>query len=114
MNRLHELSNEELTQWEMARFESGYEKYQRSHLNRYGTVDTMEELIDAKNILALVHDRAERTWLTDAKKWEVQIHVELLIKQLVFLQMALKGFDRVLPDEVCSDEKGCDRVWWSK
>lgn len=107
MIRLHELNRKQIMKWQVARQDAGTEKYGDDHLKRYGLVDVMEKLLDAKNILMKLHDR-----LLHDDEIENIDDIQALIKLINMDIEAIKEFDELLPDKVCTDEKGGDRIWW--
>ena len=112
MDRLHELSDEELQEWAEEKAKVGREKYGDTHLQRYNLVDVMEELIDAINILKLLEDRVEK---------QLNANIDIsefmnFIRAKNYIDSAAKyviDLDRQLGDELCTDEKGGERVWWA-
>jgi hypothetical protein len=108
--RLHKLTQEQIEAWRKRRAEVGREKYGDAHLQRYGMVDIMEELLDAKNILVLIDDRMARTgtWGSDisGRLFEVQVAIDLAIIK------AMQA-DKTMRDDQCTDEQGGERVWLS-
>lgn len=109
--RLYELTPDQIEAWRQARMKEGRRKYGDSHLRRYGLVDVMEELLDAKNILALIDDRLSKTgtWGSDisGRLAEVQMAIDLAIRQAM-------QTDRIMRDDQCTDEAGGHRIWWSE
>jgi len=103
LKRLHELTDEQVHEWRMARLEYGRQKYGDRHLKRYNLVDLMEELLDALNIVEFVNERAGHV--------PKMALIEKTIKDLI---LALPIVDKHIKDEHCTDEEGGERIWWSK
>lgn len=110
MKRIYRLTAQEVYEWGQSRLRHGQERYGDSHLQRYGLVDVMEELLDAANILHLTRDRLEQQGAWREKPvLDGFSRVRWLIAQTRNYVLML---DRHLTDEVCTDEKGGNRIWW--
>lgn len=112
--RLHELNQKQIEQWRLARQEVGRKRYGDKHLQRYGAVDIMEELLDVENILNLTYDRIRCGTLSMSD-------MELVIKELITfrthlwqLQSQLLKLDKCLEDDECTDEQGGIRIFWGE
>lgn len=112
--RLHELTPEQIEQWRKARLDAGKSRYGDAHLQRYGLVDVMEELLDANNILGLFMDRVREGMVTDTQRSDIAVRVYTAKIALGFVASLISGIDSVVPDELCTDESGGDRIWWSE
>lgn len=112
--RLHELTQKQFEQWRQARFDAGQSRYGDAHLQRYGLVDVMEELIDADNILALFVDRVREGMVTDTQRDEIAARLYTAKVVLGFLASLILSLDSVVPDDLCTDERGGERIWWSE
>lgn len=102
MKRLYQLTPEDIDAWRKARLEDGQRKYKDGHLQRYGMVDVLEELLDAANILWLSFERTQK-------------HLpayEALRDKLAESMDAAIVLDEKLDDDDCTDEKGGERIWW--
>src|SRR5690625_2662623 len=110
--RLHELTPEQIEEWRRRRAEVGRRKYGDAHLQRYGLVDVMEELLDAQNIVELLVNRILGT--DHAAAVNAQAGVLAIRSALWEMAYELQNLDKLLPDHVCSDEQGGERVWWSE
>ncbi|MGI6558581.1 MAG: hypothetical protein ACOX20_06410 [Limnochordia bacterium] len=107
MKRLHKTCWTDILDWQRARMEAGQAKYGDAHMERYGLVDIVEELLDALNILELAKER----WGTI-----VCPNDRSLQKLLYTLRLALRecvALAEMLPDGICTDEAGGKRIWWS-
>lgn len=113
MKRLRRVSHEDLKSWGNARLKAGRARYGNAHLRRYGVVDIMEELLDAQNIACLLWERARQGGLTVEQEDEIYDAIETLQVGLDRLSYVLYRLDRLLPDELCTDEQGGHRIWWS-
>jgi hypothetical protein len=110
MKRLGDLTIEEILAWLDERRRVGSEKYGDAHLQRYGLVDVVEKLIDAMVIAGLV---ARRCILAGAQN-AVEIN-ELLYKLSEGMAECLlkaRRIDKLLSDELCTDEQSGERIWW--
>lgn len=112
--RLHELTPEQIEQWRQARLEAGQSRYGDAHLQRYGLVDVMEELLDASNILTLFMDRVREGMVSDTQRAEIAMRVYTAKVSLGFVANLISGLDSIVPDELCTDERGGARIWWSE
>jgi len=110
--RLHHLTFSDFREWIQARKEEGQKRYGDAHLQRYGLVDVAEELQDSLIEMELVLDRL--------KKQGIKVQPELREMIVAFSGLvgmalsALLAIDKDLPDEVCTDERGGDRIWWGR
>ena len=111
MKRLHELSVDEILAWTDARARVGRERYKDAHLQRYGLVDVMEELLDAYNILDLFFDRLSRQ---DQMSVRIRVMRRCAVDFLGALMAGLQEMDKEIPESVCTDEQGGERIWWSE
>lgn len=109
--RLHELTLERIEEWRQARLEAGQRKYGDAHMQRYGLVDIMEEVLDIDNLLKLHFPRIEDVEdINGAVYWyisDIRYHLDEI-------KVNLLDLDVILPGEVCIDERGGHRVWWSE
>lgn len=112
--RLHELTPEQIEQWRQARLTAGLAKYGVAHMQRYGLVDVMEELLDANNILTLFMDRVREGMVPDTQRADIAIYVYTAKVWLGFVASLISGLDSIVPDELCTDERGGARIWWSE
>jgi len=112
LRRLYQLSDQELEEWQEARKAVGWEKYGEDSYRRYNLVDVMEELMDAEVILERFQERLvrDRYQLAPIDRRTLSTIIEN-IAEAKFLLMQL---DRVLPDHVCTDEAGGERIWWNE
>lgn len=115
MKRLHELSQEQLEEWITKRRRMGAKKYGDAHKKRYTLLDEMEEVLDLEDIhqkggsdrilnYALEQDQLKKRYIMSAYDKVRQKADEL--KEAIFV------LDRMLPDEVCTDERGGERIGW--
>lgn len=111
MKRLHELTREQLEAWRRERARVGREKYGDAHLNRYGLVDVMEELLDALNIMDLTDCRVGPFGVETSTYYTEMVRLEAALRKAI---AAAQAADRALPDIECTDEQGGDRIWWSE
>lgn len=107
MKRLKDVYWSDLIKWQKERLEAGQVKYKDAHLQRYGLVDVVEEILDALNILELMKERLS----PDAKMIE-QIDWEIR-RRLHQVLLGCQRIDGLIADEFCTDEKGGKRIWWS-
>lgn len=110
--RLYELNQKQIGQWRLARRDVGRKRYGDKHLQRYGAVDIMEELLDAENILNLLFDRVKRSEINPADMELVLLNIIEFGTNLTKLQDGLLRLDRCLSDNVCTDDQGGTRIWW--
>lgn len=112
LRRLHHLKSSDFREWIQARKEAGQKRYGDAHLKRYGLVDVAEELQDSLIEMELVLDRLKKQGI------EIQPEMKEMIAAfsgLVGMALsALLAIDEKLPDEVCTDECGGDRIWWGR
>lgn len=110
MRRFHQLSPDDWEKWRRARDEHGRRKYGSAHLDRYNVVDIAEELLDAHTITDRLMDRVAR------QGEEAAVRVAFLVASFRACVDAcmrlLREIDRILPDEVCTDGQGGQRIWW--
>lgn len=109
--RLHKLTPEQIEAWRECRAQVGRNKYGDKHLQRNGPADIMEELLDSENILELMVSRVIQQCGELTHRQQVQINA--LAKALTDAKTALVELDKYLPDKVCTDEQGGERVWLS-
>src|SRR5690625_2637571 len=105
--RLHELAPAQIEEWRQARMDAGRAQYGDAHMRRYGLVDVMEELLDAINIIDLAAERMAAEPECASSVRSLRLSVQLLIA-------AVRDTDKVLPDRLCSEAQGVERVWWSE
>ncbi len=110
--RLHELTNEQIEEWRQARMKIGEKRYEDTHLGRYNLVDVMEEILDALNILVRLSNRCfkQNRFLPQKAVSELYSLTNMLDFTIQNVQMA----DKEIPDELCTDEEGGERVWWNE
>lgn len=117
--RLYEITEHELEKWRIKRMSVGQEKYKNHHLQRYGLVDVMEELLDAQNILYLITDRLWTTRDPDSQT-ELDLCVKLeqeiwkINDEIANLRDKLVALDKLFPEKFCTDEMGERRIWWDQ
>lgn len=110
MKRLHELDCNDLYEWRAARQKVGADKYKDKHLRRYGLVDVMEEILDAKNILQLALDRQiQQGCYFGTRSLD---YFYRILERLTDIKRLLIEYDELFPDNLCTDEEGGDRIWW--
>lgn len=114
MQRLCEMSREQIDEWRDSRQSAGCKKYADKHLQRYGAVDIMEELLDAENILNLLYDRVRRAEISPAYLEVVLLNIIKFGTNLTKIQDELLNLDECLDDNVCTDEQGGNRIWWGE
>lgn len=117
MMRLHQLTSEQIDQWRQARLEAGQAQYSDAHLNRYGLVDIMEEVLDAVNILGLWAERLNKAGFSGKDVTNPDNFVGLLeniIRGIEDVGNWVIELDEYLPDDLCTDERGGNRIWWSE
>ena len=114
MKRLCDLPREQLIPWRRARLTAGQDRYGDAHLQRYGTVDVMEELLDAVNITNLLEERVKQAGMSGDQEQEILESIEMFQQGIVRLTYIVYRLDTLLPDAVCTDERGGKRVWWSE
>jgi hypothetical protein len=116
MSRIFELTPQQIKEWRKARMAEGQKRYGDRDLKRYNLVDVTEELLDCLNILERFDNRARHQNFTDdiilsnainSTKDNLIEAISTAIKQCAFL-------DELLPDEMCTDENGDERIWWPK
>jgi hypothetical protein len=107
MLRLHQLTPEQIEAWRQARMAEGQKIYGDRDLKRYNCVDVMEELLDCLNILERLDNRAQHQGF-DANIYEIR----RLITQVGDAILCLRSLDNRLPDSMCTDENGGQRIWW--
>ena len=112
--RLHELTPEQIEQWRQARLTAGLAKYGVAHMQRYGLVDVMEELLDAKNILTLFMDRVREGMVPDTQRADIAMRVYTAKVSLDSVARQILDLDAIVPDDLCTDERGGERIWWSE
>lgn len=116
MMRLHHLTPEQIEAWQEERLRVGQQKYKDAHMQRYGMVDLMEELLDAINILSLHTERCKDKGAFHSD--EDALAFDDLVGELNFRLWRLVGdvqrIDKAIPDELCTDERGGNRIWWTK
>jgi hypothetical protein len=109
IKRLHKITLAELEEWRQERARVGQLKYGDWDTKRYNLVDVVEELLDALNILERFENRARVQGLAD---YNQQMRLRK-IKDDVFSDLArVRNLDELLPDELCTDENGGERIWW--
>lgn len=112
--RLHELTEGQLTEWRVARMDAGRSKYGNAHMHRYGCVDIAEELQDARNIAMLTGARVYRQLDDPGVKLQAIRLLRIFADRMDEAMALLQEIDVLLPDEVCSDEQGGERIWISE
>lgn len=116
IKRLHELTEDQWQEWFAARKAVGDKKYQDKHKKRYTLTDIVEELMDAlvindKGGVDRIMEYAET--LEDEVKFQYINQMLILItKELHKTINMIRALDEVLPDEICSDEEGGERIWF--
>ncbi len=105
MKRLQDLTPRDITAWRARRQEIGTTKYGETDLWRYGLVDIVEEILDAKNIL----DRAERRWYYQENLRLDTFKLRNLLNDVLH---EIDILDGMLPDSVCTDYT--ERIWWNE
>jgi len=115
LKRLHKLSQEEFQEWITKRKIMGSKKYGNAHKKRYTMLDEMEKVLDLEDI----HQKGgEDRILTYALKQEelnkryIMNAYDNVRQKADALKEAIIILDRMLPDEVCTDEKGGERIGW--
>ena len=110
IKRLHEITPTDLENWKRARMSVGQLKYGDRDTKRYNLVDVMEELLDVLNILERFENRAK------AQGYEfngIELYcirsTERRVRDIIKRLFAL---DEELPDLLCTDENGGERIWW--
>lgn len=115
--RLYEITDEQLADWIIERRKIGKEKYGNAHLKRYNLVDVTEELLDAINIMGLFKDRLESTEQNTLSypfiEEKIKRDHQAIVAMLYNLIFALQELDKYYNDDVCTDEFGGRRIWWS-
>lgn len=109
--RLHKLTPAQIEEWREARRAAGRSKYGDAHMQRYGLVDVMEELLDTLNILDLVDSRMYRQ-VDVLTMFQAQYQLLAVRKAIGEAVTQLLKADKPLPDHVCTDEQGGKRIWW--
>ena len=115
--RLHELTKKQINDWQDARMEMGQERYGEDHLERYLTIDMMEEILDALNIIILLKDQMTMNYSAEEEIRKSNIFYSLCydIEDLLYEVIErIMRLDRKLDDRFRCDEKGGNRVWWSE
>jgi|GEM_PF-6905341 hypothetical protein len=110
IKRLHELTFWDIYQWQEARMNEGQKRYGDRDTKRYNLVDVMEELLDAMNILDRFKNRAKLQGYDLASE-----HSKIFAIQTdIFRAMQrISNLDKSLPSDICTDENGGARIWWS-
>lgn len=112
LRRLHHLKSSDFREWIQARKEAGQKRYGDAHLKRYGLVDIAEELQDSLIVMELFLDRLTKQGIKVQPELKEMI---VAFSGLVGMALsALLAIDEDLPDEVCTDECGGDRIWWGR
>ena len=110
MKRLHKITPGELKEWKQERMRVGQLKYGDRDTKRYSLVDVAEELLDVLNILERFENRAR------AQGYEIDYNQQMRLRKIkddVFSDLArVRSLDEILPDELCTDENGGERIWW--
>ena len=110
MKRLHTLTAAELNAWRQERMRIGQQTYGDRDTGRYNLVDVVEELLDVLNILERFENRAK------VQGYELTFTERQLIKEIRKLiddaMVCLMLLDEELPDRLCADENGGERIWW--
>jgi len=110
MKRLHKITSAELEEWRQERMRVGQLKYGDRDTKRYSLVDVAEELLDVLNILERFENRAR------AQGYEIDYNQQMRLRKIkddVFSDLArVRNLDELLPDELCTDENGGERIWW--
>lgn len=117
MNRLHQMTEDEVIKWAEARADWGKKVYGDKHLKRYNLVDVFEELLDAVCIINLFSDRILRTGRAEEVFSDNALGAYLLIEtlDLLFDSMdKIQMLDALVPDEYCTDEECNGRIFFSK
>lgn len=110
IKRLHKITSAELEEWKRERMRVGQLKYGDSDLKRYGMVDIVEELMDAANILVRFENRAKVQGYEFAP-WQTE-SIERLKAGINEAFRAVVALDQNIPDSLCTDENGGERIWW--
>ena len=107
---LHNLSESDFEAWRKARMDEGQKRYGDRDTGRYNLVDVAEELLDVVNIMERFENRVRvQGYRTD----DLDNFFIRRIKGKAFdLLKAITVLDEYLPDELCTDENGGDRIWW--
>jgi hypothetical protein len=109
------LSQEELEEWITKRKRMGTKKYGDAHKKRYTLLDEMEEVLDLEDIhrkggedrilkYALEQDELKKRYIMNA--------YDKVREKADELKEAIMVLDRMLPDKVCTDERGGERIGW--
>lgn len=110
IKRLHKITLAELEEWRQERMRVGQLKYGDRDTKRYSLVDVAEELLDVLNILERFENRAR------AQGYEIDYNQQMRLRKIkddVFSDLArVRNLDELLPDELCTDENGGERIWW--
>lgn len=110
IKRLHKITLAELEEWRQERMRVGQLKYGDRDTKRYSLVDVAEELLDVLNILERFENRAR------AQGYEIDYNQQMRLRKIkddVFSDLArVRSLDELLPDELCTDENGGERIWW--
>lgn len=110
MKRLHEITPTELEDWKRARINVGQTKYGDRDTKRYNLVDVMEELLDVLNILERFENRAKaQGYEFNGLELYCIKSTERRVRDIIKRLFAL---DEELPDSLCTDENGGERIWW--
>ena len=110
MKRLHELNTGDIEAWQQERMRVGQQKYGDRDLNRYNLVDVVEELLDVLNIPERFENRARvQGYELNGLELYYTKSAERRISEIIKRIFAL---DEELPDELCTDENGGERIWW--
>ena len=110
MERLCNLTQDRVTAWRRERMRVGQERYGDSDLKRYGMVDIVEELMDAANILDRFLNRA-RVQGYEFNGWQ-KGRIEKVKDDISDAFRSVVSLDKELPDDLCTDENGGERIWW--
>ena len=112
--RVHDICKKyHIGDWAEARWQHGKKTYGDDHLQRYNCVDIMEELIDAVNISQLLIERMEAAGVDMEKTSAFWAEYEAFANAMSDVMLQVARLDKLLPEELCTDEKGGERVWWS-
>jgi hypothetical protein len=108
------MTSDEFDEWVEKRKEWGSNKYGDDHKERYTVLDEMEEILD----LLHIHEKGGKDRILKyalncdnelAKQYILRYYNSIKIKAEE-IKECLLILDKMLPDEICSDEKGGERI----
>jgi len=110
MKRLYNLTAADLTAWRQERMRVGQQRYGDRDSGRYNLVDVVEELLDVLNILERFENRARAQGYGFSELQKILLGITK--EKAEVLIGLVQSFDKGIPDDLCTDENGGERIWW--